>query len=902
MAKTWSDNDPIRTEEWLDALKQDNDPAEVQEWLAALASVIKYEGKERAQFLLEKLQELAEKQGVPSLAAPIKTAYCNTLPKEAEPAYPGDLAHEATIDAYVRWNAIAMVMLAKKEAGGVGGHLSSYASIATLYEVGLNHFFRATNEKQLGDLIFFQGHSAEGNYARAFLEGRLSEKQLKNFRQEVDGEGIASYPHPWLMPDFWQFATVSLGLGMLQGIYQARYLRYLEHRGLLSAEDRKVWVFCGDGEMDEPESMAGLTLAGREKLDNLIFVVNCNLQRLDGLVRSNYKIIQELEGLFRGAGWNVIKVIWGSGWDAIFANDKRGALIKRLGECVDGDLQTAHVRGGAYLREFLFNTDELKALVADLSDEELGQLKRGAHDPIKVYAAYQAATQFKGQPTVILTQGVKGYGLGTGTAEGRNVAHNQLDLTEEELTAFREHFQLPLTDDELFNFVFKKIDKDHKALRYLKAQREKLGGFVPARDVASNALTIPALSVFDALLKGSGDRTLSTTMALGRIFNVLLKDKQIGPRIVPIFSDEVRTFGLETLFRQVGIYSSVGQQYVPEDKEQFLYYHEAKDGQVLEEGITEAGCMASWIAAATSYAIHRFPMIPIFTYYSMFGFQRVGDFIWAAADMRARGFLIGATAGRTTLEGEGLQHQDGTSLLTASTVPTCRAYDPAYAYEMAVIFEHGLKEMYQEEKDCFYYIMAMNERYVQPAMRAGVEEGIIKGIYLFRRGEEAKHRVQLFGSGAILNEVIFAADLLQKEFEVASDVWSVTSFSELHREGIDVLRANRLAPEKKPAIPHIEDALKNHEGPIVAATDYVRAYAELVRPYLKRQYITLGTDGFGRSDTREKLRHFFEVDRYHIAVTALYALAQEGKVPASTVTAAMKKFGIDPKKPNPATM
>lgn len=886
MAKTWSDNDPIETQEWLDAL----------------ASLIKQEGKERAEFILQSLLAAAEKKGVKSSLKELITPYVNTISPENQPAYPGDLSMEITIEGIIRWNAIAMVLKAKEEAGGVGGHLSSFASIASLYEVGLNHFFRGQTKDNLGDLVYFQGHSSEGNYARAYLEGRLDEKHITNFRQEVGGEGVSSYPHPWLMPDFWQFATVSLGLGALQGIYQARFLKYLDNRGLLASGDRKVWIYCGDGEMDEPESIAGLTLAAREKLDNLIFVINCNLQRLDGLVRSNYKIVQELEGLFRGAGWNVIKVLWDSRWDKLFAKDKKGVLAKRLTECLDGDLQTAYVRGGAYTREFLFNTAELKALVADMSDDELKELNRGAHDQVKIYAAYKAAIEHKDQPTVILTQGVKGYALGTANAEGRNVAHNHLDMTKEELIAFRERFKLPLTDQELFSFKFYKPKKDSEELAYLKAQREKLGGFVPSRQPQSQKLNVPELSAFDALLQGSADRTMSTTMALGRILNVLLKDKEIGKRITPIFSDEVRTFGLETLFRQVGIYSPVGQLYTPEDKEQFLYYHETKDGQVLEEGITEAGCMCSWIAAATSYSTNQFPMIPFFTYYSMFGFQRVGDLIWAASDMRARGFLIGATAGRTTLEGEGLQHQDGNSLLTASTFPSCRAYDPAFGYEMAVIIHQGLKDMVTDEKDLIYYIMAMNEKYAQPAMPKGAEEGIIKGMYLFSEGNKGKHNVQLLGSGAILNEVIAAADLLQKDFNIAADVWSVTSYSELRRDGSDNERQHMLAPEKERPLTYVEQCLKNRKGPVIASSDYVRAYADIIRPYINRTYVTLGTDGYGRSDTRERLRRFFEVDRYYIVIAALYALVKDGEIPASDVTKAMKKYGIDPKKPNPVTV
>lgn len=883
--------------------RSDNDDViETQEWVDALNSLIKYEGKERAQFILKTLIAQADKKGVDTGLTSFVTPYVNTIPKDQQPAYPGDLALEKNIESLIRWNAIAMVLRAKRDAGGVGGHLSSYASIATLYEVGLQHFFRSPTKDHLGDLVFFQGHSSEGNYARGYLEGRISEEQLKNFRQETGGNGVSSYPHPWLMPEFWQFATVSLGLGMLQGVYQARFIKYLDHRGLLPAADRKVWVFCGDGEMDEPESIAGLTLAGREKLDNLIFVINCNLQRLDGLVRSNYKIVQELESVFRGAGWHVIKVLWDSQWDAIFAKDKSGALVRRLTECVDGDLQTANVRGGAYMRDFIFNTDELKALVADLSDEELGHLHRGAHDPIKVYAAYAAAVKHQGQPTVILAQAVKGYGLGTEKTEGRNVAHNQLEMTTDELKAFRDRFNLSLDEKTMDAFEFYRPSADSPELKYLIEHRKKLGGYLPARTVTSNPLPVPELAAFDAILQGSADRTMSTTMVLGRVLTQLLKDKTIGPRLVPIFSDEVRTFGLEALFRQVGIYSPIGQLYIPEDKEQFLYYHEVENGQVLEEGITEAGCMCSWIAAATSYANNRFPMIPFFTYYSMFGFQRIGDLIWAASDMRARGFLIGATAGRTTLEGEGLQHQDGTSLLIAANFPTCKAYDPTFGYEMAVIIQHGIKEMVAEEKDVFYYVMAMNERYVQPPMPKGVEDGIVKGMYLFSDGGDAAEKVQLLGSGAILNEVIAAADLLKQDFNIAANVWSVTSFSELRRDGSNVERSNMLSGDKNQQTSYVAHLLKDQKGPVVAATDYVRAYADLIRPYISKTYVTLGTDGFGRSDTRENLRRFFEVDRFYIVVAALYALAKDGNLPFKEVTAAMKKYGIDQSKPNPVNV
>lgn len=879
----------------------DNDPTETQEWLEALASLVQREGKERAQFILQSLLAAAENQGIHTQVGQMISPYINTLSADNEPDYPGDRELEAKIEAAIRWNAIIMVLKAKQKAGGVGGHLASYASIASLYEVGLNHFFRGHTKDAAGDLVYFQGHSSEGNYSRAFLEGRLTEQNLDHFRQEVVGEGLSSYPHPWLMPAFWQFATVSLGLGLLQGIYQARFLKYLQNRNLLNTEGRKVWVFCGDGEMDEVDSIGALPLAGREKLDNLVFVVNCNLQRLDGLVRSNSKIVQELEGVFRGAGWQVIKVLWSSEWDDIFARDKTGALVKRLTECVDGDLQTANVRGGAYIREFLFNTDELKALVADYSDEQLAALSRGAHDPVKIYAAYKAASEHKDQPTVILTQGVKGYGLGKNNAEGRNIAHNALEMSVDELKVFRDRFALPISDADVEKLSYYVPAKDSPEMQYLQARRKDLGGYLPAREAPSASMPVPPLSAYDAILKGSEDRTMSTTMVLGRILNVMLKDKTMGPRVVPIFSDEVRTFGLEALFRQIGIYSSVGQLYTPEDKDQFLFYHEAKDGQVLEEGITEAGCMASWIAAATSYSTNRFPMLPLFTYYSMFGFQRIGDLIWAACDMRARGFLIGATAGRTTLEGEGLQHQDGTSLLVAATMPSVKAYDPAYGYEMAVIMQRGLEDMLTHEKDLIYYVMAMNERYVQPAMPKGVEEGILKGMYLFKAKGKGKHSIQLFGSGAILNEVVAAADMLAKEFDVAADVWSVTSYAELNRDGSNGLREARLHPEKKAPESYLAKQLKGHEGPIVAATDYVHAYADLIRPYLDRTYVTLGTDGYGRSDTREHLRAFFEVDRNHIVVAALYALSKDGHLPASAVSAAMKKLGLDPQKPNPIT-
>jgi len=893
----------IKEESGMTQTPDDIDPIETQEWLDALASVLQREGPERARFIVGQLLNNTPSLGVAlgANASPLTTPYCNTIPVDDQPDYPGDLTLEKRLEAAIRWNAVAMVLRAKKEAGGVGGHLSSYASIATIYEVGLNHFFRGALEGKPGDLIYFQGHSSEGNYARAFLEGRLTEQNLKNFRQEVHGEGLSSYPHPWLMPAFWQFATVSLGLGALQALYQARFLKYLENRKLTEPNDRKVWLFCGDGEMDEPESIAGLTMAARENLDNVIYVVNCNLQRLDGLVRSNSKIVQELEGVFRGAGWNVIKVLWDSHWDALFEKDKKGLLLKRISECVDGDMQSAYVGTGAHKREFLCgDNEELKALFAELSDEDIHQLNRGGHDPVKIYAAYAQAVKHKGQPTAILIQSVKGYGLGTSGAESRNVAHNQLEMTEDELKAFRARFDLPLNDKQLLALAFYQPDANSPEMQYLHAQRNQLNGYLPARLAPKHPLIVPALTAFDAILQGSGDRTISTTMVLGRILNVLLKDANIHQFIVPIFSDEVRTFGMESLFRQIGIYSHVGQLYTPEDKEQLVYYREAQDGQVLEEGITEAGCMSSWIAAATSYSTHQLPMIPFFTYYSMFGFQRVGDFIWAAGDMRARGFLIGATAGRTTLEGEGLQHQDGQSLLAASTVPNCRAYDPAFGYEMAVIIQHGLQEMMTEEKDVFYYVMAMNEKYIQPAMPKGVETGIIKGMYRYKKSDSAQ--IQLLGSGAILNEVIAAADLLQKDFNIAADVWSVTSYTELRREAMDLQRSKLFSPNKKSKISYLDECLQSTAGPIVAATDYVRAYADLIRPFISRSYTVLGTDGYGRSDTRERLRHFFEVDRYHVVVAALYALSKENAIPTSQVTAALKKYNIDPDKPNPVTV
>jgi len=884
MTQTWHDHDPVETQEWLDAL----------------ASVVEYEGKERANFIISQLVAAASQIGLASAGGTLHTPFCNTLSVDIQPDYPGDLTLEQRIDAINRWNAIVMVLRAKKKVGGVGGHLASYASIATLYEVGLNHFFRGATTENPGDLVYFQGHSSEGNYARAFLEGRLSKQQLENFRQEISGDGLSSYPHPWLMPSFWQFATVSLGLGPLQAIYQARFLKYLESRGLIANNDRKVWVYCGDGEMDEVDSVGALTVATRENLDNIVYVVNCNLQRLDGLVRGNGKILQELEGVFRGAGWHVIKVVWDSNWDEIFARDSENLLLKKLTEMLDGEWQSVCSKGGAEIRAFLIKDNEkINALLADLSDQQLEKLHRGAHDPVKIYAAYAAATQHKGQPVAILAHGVKGYGLGVNYAEGRNIAHNALDMPIAELKAFCQRFQLSLSEQQIEQFEFYHPGENDPAVKYLQQQRAKLGGYSPARLAPSNSLQTPSLDAFNAVLQGTGDRQMSTTMVLGRIFNVLLKDQIIGERIVPIFSDEVRTFGFEALFRQIGIYAHDGQNYTPEDKEQLLYYREAKDGQLLQEGITEAGCMASWIAAATSYSTHHVPMIPFFTYYSMFGFQRVGDLIWAAGDMRARGFLIGATAGRTTLEGEGLQHQDGNSLLTASTFPACRAYDPAFGFEMAVLIQHGLDEMFTREKDVFYYLTAMNEKYIQPPMPENVAEGIVRGMYCFQSKKKSKLRVQLFGSGAILREVLAAAELLEQDFAIGSDVWSLTSYSELRREGSLIERENRLNLNKKTRRSYVENCLAKYDGPVIAASDYVRAVPDLIRPFISRQYTVLGTDGFGRSDTREQLRRFFEVDRYNIVIAALQALVNEEKFSAADVKLAIKKYGIDSNQQNP---
>ncbi|MEW8381909.1 MAG: pyruvate dehydrogenase (acetyl-transferring), homodimeric type, partial [Candidatus Thiodiazotropha taylori] len=760
----------------------------------------------------------------------------------------------------------------------------------------------APTKERDGDLIFFQGHSAPGVYARAYLEGRLSEEQLYSFRQEVDGHGLSSYPHPWLMPGFWQFPTVSMGLGPLMAIYQARFMRYLHDRGMVNTEERKVWAFCGDGEMDEPEALGAISLAGRERLDNLVFVINCNLQRLDGPVRGNGKIIQELEGVFRGAGWNVIKVIWGGYWDPLFARDKNGVLLKRMEECVDGDYQAYKAKGGAYTREHFFGKyPELDEMVANMTDEDIWRLNRGGHDPHKVFAAYAEATAHKGQPTVILAKTVKGYGMGV-AGEGQNITHSQKKMGEAALKAFRDRFNIPISDDQIGAAPFYKPPADSAEMQYMHAQRSKLGGFLPQRRTKVEAMTVPPIEKFKALLEGSGDREQSTTMAFVRLLNMLVRDKQLGKQIVPIVPDEARTFGMEGMFRQLGIYSSVGQLYEPVDADQVMFYREDKKGQILQEGINEAGAMSSWIAAATSYSNHGVSMIPFYIYYSMFGFQRIGDLAWAAGDMQARGFLIGGTAGRTTLAGEGLQHQDGHSHLVAATIPNCVSYDPAFAYELTVIVLDGMRRMYQQQENVFYYITVMNENYIQPAMPEGVEEGIVKGMYLLKKGGKQKKRVQLLGSGTILREVIAAAELLEKDFNVTADIWSVTSFNELRREGLDVERWNTLHPEEDQRQSYVTRQLAGQQGPVVAATDYIRSYADQIRPFVPATYSVLGTDGYGRSDMRSQLRKFFEVNRYYVALAALKSLADQGDLKEEVVTQAIKKYKIDPDKPNPCTV
>ncbi|HYD43121.1 MAG TPA: pyruvate dehydrogenase (acetyl-transferring), homodimeric type [Anaeromyxobacter sp.] len=870
----------------------DVDPQETREWLEALEGVLEREGPERARYLIQTLIDRSRRSGS-YLPFSATTEYLNTIPVERQARFPGDFALEQTIRHYVRWNAMAMVVRANKHTN-VGGHIASFSSAATLYDVGYNHFWRAWTEEKPGDLVFIQGHSAPGIYSRAYLLGLLTEEQLDNFRQEVDGKGLSSYPHPWLMPDFWQFPTVSMGLGPLMAIYQAKFMRYLADRGLSDTEGRKVWALLGDGEMDEPESMGAIGMAGREKLDNLVFVVNCNLQRLDGPVRGNGKIIQELEGTFRGAGWNVIKVIWGRHWDPLLAKDKDGHLRRRMMEVVDGEYQVYRSRNGAYVREHFFNTPELRDLVADLSDEDIWRLNRGGHDPFKVYAAFDAASKHKGQPTVILAKTIKGYGLGE-AGEAMNITHQLKKMPTEAVRRFRDRFEVPVPDDKLAEVPYVKFAEGSKEHEYMKSRRRELGGDRPKRRRRSEALVVPPLEAFDRLLKSTEDREISTTMALVQILQLLMRDKNIGKRIVPIVPDEGRTFGMEGMYRQAGIWSHVGQLYTPEDADQLAYYREAKDGQVIQEGITEAGAMADWIAAASAYSVHNCPLIPFYVYYSMFGFQRIGDLAWAAADMRCRGFLVGGTSGRTTLNGEGLQHEDGHSHVFSSVIPNVRSYDPTFAYELAVIVQDGLRRMYAEQEDVYYYLTTLNENYTHPGMPEGAAPGILRGMYLFKGGakpDKKTPRVQLMGSGAIFREVIAASDLLRNHWGVESDLWSCPSFTELARDGMAVARENMLDPSAAPRRPYVEAVLAESQGPAVAATDYVRAFPEQIRPYLSRRFVTLGTDGFGRSDTREKLRRFFEVDRHHVTVAALHALAQEGAVPAAKVAEAIKRYGL----------
>ncbi|HEY5679674.1 MAG TPA: pyruvate dehydrogenase (acetyl-transferring), homodimeric type [Pseudomonadales bacterium] len=879
---------------------RDEDAAETREWLDSLEYVLENAGVDRANFLLERLSARMTRTGA-RLPYTITTPYRNTIPSSREAVMPGDLFMERRIRSLIRWNALAMVVRANRRPGDLGGHISSFASSATLYDVGFNYFFRGPTDEHPGDLIYFQGHASPGIYARSFLEGRLSEAQLDNFRREVAGEGLSSYPHPWLMPDYWQFPTVSMGLGPIQAIYQAHIMKYLDARGLLPMGERKVWAFLGDGECDEPEALGALSKAGTEKLDNLIFVVNCNLQRLDGPVRGNSKIIQELEGNFRGAGWNVIKVVWGRLWDPLFANDTAGLMQLRMNEVVDGEYQNYKAKGGAYTREHFFGAHpELLAMVERLSDDDIMRLNRGGHDPFKVYAAYHEAVHHKDEPTVILAKTVKGYGMGD-AGEAENDTHQVKKLNLDELKRFRDRFDVPLSDTELEDIPFYRPPKDSPEMVYLRKKRADLGGPIPQRTTASEALQVPELSAFAQQLQGTGDRSNSTTMAFVRMLGTLVRDKNIGKRIVPIVPDEARTFGMEGMFRQLGIYSSAGQLYEPEDYGEIAAYRESRDGQVLEEGINEAGAFSAWLAAATSYSSHRFTLIPFYIYYSMFGFQRVGDLAWAAGDIQARGFLLGGTSGRTTLNGEGLQHQDGHSHVLASTIPNCVTYDPCYAYELAVIVHDGLKRMVENGENVFFYITVMNESYRQPAMPEGVEEGILRGIYRVRTvGDGETRRVRLLGSGTILREVEAAADMLHEDYGVSAEVFSVTSYNELARDGQDVERWNLLHPEEPPRVSYVSQQLAG-DDPVIASSDYMKSLAEQVRPYIGAPYKVLGTDGFGRSDTRESLRHFFEVDRKFVALAALRSLADAQKIPLEEVRQARDAMGIDADKPNPRT-
>ena len=883
----------------------DADSQETKEWLDALEAVMEREGPDRAHYLLQKLIDTARRSGA-YLPFSANTAYLNTIPPHMEERSPGDHALEERIRSYTRWNAMVMVAKANKAEGDLGGHIASFASVGTLFGIGFNHFWHAPSENHGGDLIYFQGHSAPGIYARAYLEGRLSEEQLLNFRRDVDGKGITSYPHPWLMPDFWQFPTVSMGLGPLQAIYQARFLKYMHARGLANTENRKVWVFCGDGEMDEPESLGAIGMAVREKLDNLVFIVNCNLQRLDGPVRGNGKIIQELEADFRGAGWNVIKLIWGSYWDPLLARDKDGALQKVMEDTVDGEYQNFKANDGAFVRKHFFGKDpRLLEMVSRMTDADIWRLNRGGHDPHKIYAAYAAAVKHKGQPTVILAKTVKGYGMGK-IGEGKNTTHQQKKMDIDSIRQMRDRFNVPIPDDKLEDLPFYKPAADSPEMKYLLERRAALGGFLPQRRrQAFHTLPVPKLEAFEAQLKSSEGREISTTMAFVRILTTLVRDKNLGKKIVPIVPDEARTFGMEGMFRQLGIFSQEGQKYEPVDKDQVMYYREDKAGQVLEEGINEAGAFSSWIAAATSYSTSGVNMIPFYIFYSMFGMQRIGDLAWAAADQRARGFLLGGTAGRTTLNGEGLQHEDGHSHIMSSVIPNCVSYDPTFAYELAVIIQHGLTRMLEKQEDVYYYITVMNENYEHPAMPKGVEEGILKGMYLFSESKsKSKQRVQLLGSGTILREVIAAADLLEKDWGVGADIWSAPSFTELRREGLAADRWNLLHPEDKPRVPYVEQCLAKRAGPVVAASDYMKTFAEQIRPFIPKDkaYRVLGTDGFGRSDTRASLRHFFEVNRFWVTIAALRALVDQGELKPKTVAEAIAKYGIDPSKPDPTTV
>jgi pyruvate dehydrogenase E1 component len=876
---------------------QDVDPAETLEWLEAFRSVARFEGEDRAKFILNQLTDMAHHEGM-ELPTGVNTAYLNSITKDREIATDIEVDIEARISAMVRWNAMVMVVKANQLPYELGGHIASFASSATLYEVGFNHFYRGPDADQGADLIFFQGHISPGIYSRAFLEGRITEEQMLKFRQESGEGGLSSYPHPWLMPDFWQFPTVSMGLGPIMAIYQARFMKYLHHREIKQTDKRTVWAYLGDGETDEPESLGAISMAGREKLDNLIFVVNCNLQRLDGPVRGNGKIIQELEGMFRGAGWNVIKVVWGGKWDELFAKDTNGLLKKRMEEVVDGEYQAYKAKDGAYVREHFFGKyPELLAMVEHMTDDEIYRLDRGGHDPYKVFQAYHAAKACSDKPTVILAKTVKGYGMGE-AGEGQNTTHSQKKLGLKQVERFAKRFNVPVTESDVKELNFYKPADDSAEMQYMKQKRQKLGGSLPVRSFNLETIKAPELSVFDALLKSSGDREMSTTMALNRIMTLLVRDKQLGPKIVPIVPDEARTFGMEGLFRQLGIYSASGQLYQPEDSDKVMWYKEDKKGQVLQEGINEAGAISDWIAAATSYATHDITMIPFYIYYSKFGFQRVGDLAWAAGDMQAKGFLVGGTAGRTTLNGEGLQHQDGDSHLVANTIPNCVSYDPAYAFELAVIVRSGLERMYEKNENIFYYITTMNELYTHPEMPENAEQGIIKGMYALKTVGTGDKQVQLMGSGTILREVEVAAQMLADDWDVKSDVWSVTSFNELTREAQAIDRINRFTTDT-PKVPYITQCLENAKGPVIVATDYMRNHAEQVRKYVPSRYEVLGTDGFGRSDSRAALRSFFEVDASYVVLASLKALVDEGEMDASVVAQAVEKYGININKPNP---